>query len=187
MDPDIQALQKRLNMLEKANRKMRYLGFALILGTVVLFSAQCRNSRILEAERFILKDAKGETRGGMLLTADGPALEFSDSNRTTRLILSVFRNTPNVVVKDANGTGVVVLADVPTGPGLMLYDRSGNPRAQLDVGNSGPRLYLEDAKGFSTTVGSYFTGDPVTDNKLNAASVVLAAKGLGVFWSAPPR
>jgi hypothetical protein len=92
---------------------------------------------------------------------------------------------PNLTIKDANGTGVIVLGDVPTGPGLMLFDRSGAPRAQFDVGDSGPRLYLEDAKGFSTTVGSYFTGDPAKDNKATAATIALASKVLGVFWSAP--
>jgi hypothetical protein len=189
MNSDILALQNRMTLLERANQRTRYFGVAaliLAIGSIaVLLSAQGRNPRALEAERFILKDAKGERRGGMLVTTDGPALEFYDSNRTLRLDLSVFRNTPNLTLKDANGTGTAVLADAPTGPGLMLYDRSGNPRAQLDVGKTGPRLYVEDEKGFSATVGSYFTGDPATDEKLRAASVVLSQKGLGVLWRVP--
>jgi len=186
MDSDIQALRRRLDILEKANRRMRYLGVAaLTLATVVLLSAQSRNPRTLEAEHFILKDAKGKMLGGLLATDDGPALEFYDANGTLRVNLSVFHGVPNLTLKDANGTGTAIFADPPSGPGIMLYDRSGNPRAQLDVGKSGPRLYLQDEKGFSATVGAYFTGDPAKDEKLRAASVVLAQKELGVLWRVP--
>lgn len=185
MNADILALQKRLDALERANRRMRFLGLLALVLVAVGCSLGRGPTRALEAEQFILKDANGETRGGMLVTADGPALEFYDSNRTLRLTLGVFRNMPNLTLKDGNGTGTAVLADAPTGPGLMLYDRTGNPRAQFDVGRSGPRLFVVDDKGFSTTIGSYLTGDPAKDDKLGAASVVLASKGLGVLWHAP--
>jgi len=186
MDMDIAAMQARLERLEKANRRMRLIGItALLLGAAALLLNQNRKSRVIEAEQFILTDDKGEKRGGMIVTSQGPALEFYDSNRTLRLNLSIFNDSPNLTIKDARGTGVAILADVPTGPGLMLYDRNGEPRAQLDVGKEGPRLYLEDDKGFVATLGHYLSDDPEETSKLNAASVVLSQKNLGAFWHAP--
>ena len=190
MEADIQMLESRLIAIEQAHLRLRriaVLSVVVIAGIALLIVqfAQNRTPRILEAERFILKDAKGEMRGGILMTPDGPSLQLFDSNHTLRLLLSVSGNQPNLTLKDANGIGVLIVADVPTGPGMMLYDRSGNPRAQFDVGSAGPRLYLEDAQGFSTTIGNYFTGNPATDQKLNAASVILGSKSLGAFWRAP--
>ena len=183
---DIAALQSRLEKLERANRWMRLFGItALILGAVALLLNQNRKSRVIEAEQFILTDGKGEKRGGMIVTPQGPALEFYDSNRTLRLNLSIFNDSPNLTIKDARGTGIAILADVPTGPGLMLYDRNGDPRAQLDVGKEGPRLYMEDEQGFAVTVGHYLSDEPAKTSKLNAASVVLSKKNLGTFWHAP--
>jgi hypothetical protein len=185
MHEDMATLQQRVDSLEMANRRLRIGGLiALVLLGIGCTLAQ-RSPRTLEADRFILRDAKGDIRGGLTVGPNGPALELYDSNRTLRLTLSISKGIPGLTLKDANGTGTVVLADVPSGPGLVLYDRAGNPRAQFDVGTSGPRLYVEDDKGFSTTIGSYFTGDPAKDDKLRAASVVLASKGLGVLWHAP--
>ena len=65
-----------------------------------------------------------------------------------------------------------------------MYDELGKPRVQLDVGKEGPRLYLEDEKGFSATVGNYYTADPKINEKLTAASVVLSNSG-GAIWRAP--
>ena len=187
MDTDGSAIQTRIEKLERANRRLQLAGAALLIfgAAGLMWMNRYSRNQVIEAQQFILRDASGQTRGGLIVTADGPALEFYDASQKLRLNLSISGDMPNLTLKDGNGTGVLVLADVPAGPGLMLYDRSGNPRAQLDVGKSGPRLYLEDERGFSTTVGSYFTGDPRTDEKLKAASVVLSQKDLGVLWRAP--
>jgi hypothetical protein len=187
MDTDVTTIQARIEKLERANRRLQLAGVAvLILAAAGLLSANRHSkSEIIEARQFLLRDARGQARGGLIVTAEGPALELYDASQKLRLNLSISGDMPNLTLKDGNGTGVLVLADVPAGPGLMLYDRLGNPRVQLDVAKSGPRLFLEDEKGFSTTVGSYFTGDPKTDEKLRAASVVLAQKDLGVLWRAP--
>jgi hypothetical protein len=73
MDVYIVALQSRLEKLERANRRMRLLGItALILGATALLLNQNRKGRVIEAEQFILTDGKGEKRGGMIVTSQGP-------------------------------------------------------------------------------------------------------------------
>jgi hypothetical protein len=185
VDVDIFALESRIEKLENSNRRMRLFGIiALIAVTYALFLSQGRKSRLIEAEQFALVDDKGNQRGGMTVTSQGPALELYDSNHTLRIALSIFNGSPNLTIKDDQGRGVAVLADVPSGPGLMLY-QDGEPRAQLDVGKEGPRLYLEDERGFAATIGNYFSDDSTKNAKLTAASVVLSQKNLGTLWHAP--
>jgi hypothetical protein len=120
----------------------------------------------------------------MVIGPDGPQLEFYDTNQKVRLILGVFRDTPNLSLKNANEQGIATLAVLPTGPGLVLHDMEGNLRAQLDVAKEGPRLFLEDEKGYSTTVGSYYSPE-YPGRKLTAAAVILSQKDLGVLWHTP--
>ena len=182
----IETTESKFKQLERANLRTRLLLIAVLaLGVAGWLFPLTSRDQIVEAQQFIVRDAKGDKRGALAVTADGPVLEFYDSNHTLRLVLSLLNNMPNLVMKDASGTGVLALADVPTGPGLMLYDRNGEPRAQLDVGREGPRLYLEDEKGFATTVGNYVSNDPEQSRKLTAASVILSNKELGVIWHAP--
>jgi hypothetical protein len=189
MPKDMPELQTRLDTLEKELRRAYLIAIVLlIVATGAFFTSRARRNQVVEAEQFILKDGNGETRGGLAITAHGPALEFYDSNKTLRLSLSVADDQANLLFKDARGTGVLVMADTPTSTGVMLYDRDGEPRTQLDVGKEGPRLYLEDRDGFQATVGYTTVNDPAIPAKNSirkAASVVLSKKDLGVIWRAP--
>src|SRR5689334_18793316 len=87
----------------------------------------------------------------------------------------------SVTMLDGSGGHVRPALQGPETAGLMLYDLEGNPRAQLDAGMEGPRLYLEDEKGFSATVGSYYSSE-YAGQKHMAARVILSQKGAGVLW-----
>ena len=190
---EAQDLQSRLEKLEKENRWLRRLETAtvLVVGIAALLATQIHRSHIIEAEQFVLKDSNGKTQGTMVVTPDGPSLVLYDSNQVSRLALSVFKNMPGLTLH-GSGKSAAVLGVVPSGPGLqgpesaglMLYDLEGNPRAQLDAGMEGPRLYLEDEKGFSATVGSYYSSE-YPGQKHMAARVILSQKDLGVIWHAP--
>src|SRR4051812_31156729 len=114
----MQGLEMRLAILERSNRRMRFtaIAAALILPAGVLLGLQGAGPRTIEAEQIILRDAKGVTRGVMRVNGDGPALDFYDSNKPLRLVLSVVKDIQNLPLKTPNGTGTAVLADAPTGP-----------------------------------------------------------------------
>ena len=65
--------------------------------------------KVVEAEKFVLRDAHGRSRAVMTVSADGsPVLALSDQDGTTRATLAV----------SADGS-----------PGLDLADREGRLRA----------------------------------------------------------
>lgn len=73
----ISAVAGRLNRLEQENRRLRRVGAAglLVLSALVL-TAQTPPayvSRVVEAERFVVRDAKGTTRAAIGLAPDGSA------------------------------------------------------------------------------------------------------------------
>lgn len=69
---EMQAILDRLEKVEKQNRRLKRVGFAvLVLVTAVLAMSQARPNRVVEAEQFILKDANGKTRGELAIDSAG--------------------------------------------------------------------------------------------------------------------
>ncbi len=66
-NPELNAIQARLDALERQNRLLKWRGLALLAGATVLVLASCQagrgHRRIVEAEQFVVKDAKGRLRG----------------------------------------------------------------------------------------------------------------------------
>lgn len=182
---DWSVIIERLEKLERQNLRMKQVGIvALVLAAAVVLMGQAPANRIVEAERFVLKDKGGNVRGSLAIFADGPGLELYDANQKLRVALGVLGDMPNLTLKDGKEVGRVMLGIVPTGPGLVLADDRGKFRAQLDVGTEGPRLFLEDQKGFGASIGNYYSPTKKSA-ETSAASVVLFDKDGKVLWEAP--
>src|ERR1700719_1986887 len=63
--PDIRVILERLNSLEKQNRTLRQAGVMVLIGIgVVLLTGQVAPpNRTIEAQKFVLTDAEGRSRG----------------------------------------------------------------------------------------------------------------------------
>ncbi len=185
--PDLQAIVKRLDRLERQNRRMKQAGILLlvIVSAVLLIDLAAPKSRIVEAEKFVLRDSAGKPRGGLTVTEEGSALELYDTNQKLRVALGIPSGMPNLTLNDANETGRVMLAIAPSGSGLVLADRSGSFMAQLDVAeDGGTRLLLQDSQGFASSIGNVYSTS-TKNNVTSAASVVLLGKDGKVIWHAP--
>jgi hypothetical protein len=76
--PDIDIIQNRLLRLEKQNRRMKQLGIlVLLLAGTFLVMGQGYPGRVSEAERFVVKDARGK------IYADLGVLETTSDSRTS--------------------------------------------------------------------------------------------------------
>lgn len=187
VDDRVARLERKLRELQLACGALTVLLILFVLafmGGNTGGSAQ-RTFKVLEAERLILRDAKGAVAGTLAVTDRGPALQLFDSKGKLRINTAIFDGNPNITLGDENEVGRAILALVPTGPGLMLYDDSYAPRAQLDVGKEGPRLFMNDQNGFQTTVGTFISTDPEVNKKLGCCSLVLSHERLGMIWHAP--
>jgi hypothetical protein len=90
--PELAALVKRLDTLERQNRWMRRAGAAalLLVGAAVLMGGQePAKSKTGEADAVILRDAPGQERAWLGMDKAGPTLRFRDANGKDRLWLGV--------------------------------------------------------------------------------------------------
>ena len=124
--------------------------------------------RRIEADEFVLRDAKGAIRAALTMTVDGPGLFLYDQTEVIRAGLLVGKEEPGLALFDSSGKLQVSLALSGEEPKLLLRDVKGIPRAVLSVSEVGTRLMLSDAQsgprvGFAAESGevSLVFADPV--------------------------
>jgi len=165
---DIQTLRKRLERLEHGHQRQRLFGlFAfLAIGVVFLMGQAGRGNipEVIEAQRFIVKDASGKSIAALGADRDGAPLLVlmnSDGHLAAALDVTVHKK-PTLTLYDRDGKGRVVLAvDSDGSPALAMNDKTGTPRIGLAVATQG-------------------SGGLVLYGDRNAAR---ASLGLGTDWS----
>jgi hypothetical protein len=150
-----EAIVRRVERLEREVRRWRCATTALTLGAVALVTigAAIPRGRIVEAQKFVLKDPTGRVRAEL-----GPsdsdrqiALRFKDATGSPRVTLGVEDESALLVLGDKTGRPRVGLVTLAHGaPGLTLYDTTGRARVELGLSREGePGASLLDARGGS--------------------------------------
>ena len=141
-------VEKRLAALERQNRWLKGIGVFVVafLGVGLLMGAKNAN-RVVEAEKFVLKDEKGISRAELGMTASGPGLRLCDEGGIARLGLDVDKGGPGISIYDETGKTRVVLGIGKDGPVIELSDEVGRHRVSLGFGKDGPGLELCDGAG----------------------------------------
>lgn len=126
------SIVKRLESLERENRRMKRAGAAALVGiTAVVLLGQAvppEGTKAVEAQQFVLRDSDRKSRAVLAVGTDGSVgLGLSDSHGTARAWLSLG----------------------PQGsPSFALFDEDAKPRATLRLWPDGvPRLALNDQAG----------------------------------------
>lgn len=210
--PILEALAERLERMERENRRLKRVGAVLILGIgALVLMAQGKPSRVIEAERFVLRDARGKTRAVLgvedrvtkfsLYDEDGdfradlgvgPAVStlglFGKDKGSAVILSEAFPLEASLVfLKDKKMRSIVGVGVV--GPALDLGDADGRSRASLKLAADGSptlTLYDEDKKP-RTILGhaDLVTTRTGTVDRRPASSVVLFDKEGKVIWQAP--
>lgn len=198
-------LGKRLERLEREIRWWRCgtLLVALGLASVVLMGQASPTSRTVEAERFVLKDARGTIRAQLTVLTDGggPVLGLADKDGRVRAFLSLLSDgAPLLALSDTEGKARVTLGFDQGVADLTFLDRAGKRRVQLAFGPDLARLVFSDqgekvraALGVGPdgvpTLGLFDKdGHPRAGLSLHAdgePGLVLADKDGKVIWKAP--
>jgi hypothetical protein len=111
---NVTQLVTRIERLEKQNRQIKVIylaGLVVFIGTILL-GATTPRARELTAERFVVKDAQGNTRAVLGVGNTGTGLSILDDKSTNRLWVGV----------TSKGN-----------PQMELGDRTGNTRMALYV------------------------------------------------------
>jgi hypothetical protein len=145
-------LAHRVAQLERAQRRWRRLAMGAVVGLMgVVLMGQKPAPRIVEAERFILRDAAGRIRAELGVDAEqSVALRFRDADSMPRLSVGTENGASVLVLNEQGGkvrAGLVTLSH--GAPALTLYDPSGKNRAELSLTREGaPALTILDRDGF---------------------------------------
>jgi hypothetical protein len=145
-------LAGRVERLEQAQRRWRRLAAGAVMGlAAVALMGQKPAPRIVEAERFILRDAAGRVRAELAVdTEQSVALRFRDVDNLPRLSVGTENGASVLVLNEQGGKVRAGLVTLPHGaPALTLYDTNGKNRAELALTREGaPALTILDRDGF---------------------------------------
>jgi hypothetical protein len=185
---ELHAISNRLSKLEAQNRRLKQGAAAILiaLSALVLMAQSAPPSRIVEAQKFVLKDTKGNVRAWLGVIGEGSELILGNSNQQPRMSLEVSVDAADLHFFGSRKGGMTL--GVNSGePAISLVGANGNGGAELSFAGNGPGLTLHDAKGLSTIVGATELNIPenAAAHQISAASVMLLDKDKKVVWRAP--
>jgi hypothetical protein len=186
--PDLQVILERIGKLEVQNRRFRRgcVAILAVLLAVILMGQAAPSSRVVEAQRFILKDSDGNVRGWMGTIGKGSELSLGNVNAQPMMRLIVSTDASDLHFFGSRKSGMNLGLDSGN-PDVSMMGAEGNGAARITFGKNGPALTLEDAKGFSAIMGKAQLEKPAStgDHHTSAASIVLLDKDKKVIWQTP--
>jgi hypothetical protein len=147
MDPLVREMEavlgRRIDGLERDNRQLQRRSSMLALGVAASLTlaagaliygltAENRVAGVVHARQFVLHDADGNSRGGLVLTPEGGSrLVMKDRTGTERLRMTLLADgSPGISLADADGRSRIVLGFLPDQTAnIVLADRFGRTRA----------------------------------------------------------
>ena len=218
---ELKILRDRVDQLERSQRRFRQCGVFLFLGVGVVFlmgqAVPGNVPEVIEAQRFVVKDANGRNLAALGTDRDGapllvltnldgalgatlevtahrrPTLTLYDRDDHSRAALSVDgEGSPSLSLSDKTGTPRVGLAVATQGSGgLVLYGDKNTARASFGLGTSwSPYLVLMDDGGnIRTALGHADALPPALTKTFRVAdySMMVLNEKGGMVWSAPQK
>jgi hypothetical protein len=149
-DLTLTSLSKRIERLERENRRLRQAGFLVLLCCVSIFvmgqakapkAGTLNVGKALEAGKFVLKDGRGQKRAELGLFADRPALVFYETGERALLSLGAEPEGAGLTLYEGNTRKAAAFSLTDNGPLLTLYG-AGIKRLNLSVTDRGPAVGL---------------------------------------------
>lgn len=186
--PDLSIILERIRKLEAQNQRLKKLSTAilLLLSAVLLMGQAAPSPRVLEAQKFVLKDSDGKIRGWMGTIGNGSELTLGNANAQPMIRLIVSTDSSDLHFFGTRKSGMNLGLDSGN-PDISMIGADGSGGARITFKEPGPSFTLEDAKGFSTIVGATHLEKPNNrKSDLNsAASIILLDKDKNVIWQTP--
>ena len=149
-DFSLATLSKRIERLERENRRLRQAGFLALLGIAAVFlmgqvkapkAGTLNVAKALEAGKFVLKDGRGQKRAELGLFADRPALVFYEAAEKASLSLGAEPGGAGLTLYDGNTRKAAAFSVTENGPLLTLYS-AGIKRLNVSATDLGPAVGL---------------------------------------------
>ena len=162
-------LTKRLEAVERDNRRLRRLGVAMLIGVGVLLGltsaimiVAARHGmpgmvpQVAEARKFLLRDREGRIRGTWGTNEEGAAqLILQDNAGRARMRFTVLPDgsTGLAFVDSVNHARIVVGTLPDESANIVLADRGGKTRAVFGIAPNGSTTLVFADRGGATKAG----------------------------------
>jgi hypothetical protein len=147
-------IDARFETLEKSLRLHKRLGIlaALAVAGALAIAAAAPIPKVIEAQEFVLKDAKGRMRGVWDFIKGGTRFALDDRHGKVRLVMSTQIDGSNISLLDSNNRTRISIGTVSihgtaetTVPRIMLRDPKDTKRMMLSLPLGRPDLTLYDS------------------------------------------
>ena len=186
--PELQAIRERIAELELQNRRLKRGGMAIlvVLSAVILMGQVAPPARVVEAQRFVIKDKDGKERGSFATIGKGSELTLGNINAQPMMRLIVSTDASDLHFYGSSQSGMNLGVDTGN-PDISMAGAEGSGEARITFGDDGPTMKLEDAKGSSAILGVTKLEKPAkrAAHPPSAASLILLDKDKKVIWQTP--
>jgi hypothetical protein len=185
---EIQAIVERLNKVEAQNRRLKCGGIAILVAIsgLVAMGQSAPTPKVIEAQKFVLKDADGIVRGWFGVYAGGTELTLGNVKKQPQMRLLVSEDGSDLHFFGSHNGGMTL--SVNSGdPTIALAGADGSGGARIAFSDAGPAFTVSDRDGLSAVVGATQLKAQARSeaHATSAASVVLLGKDKNVIWQAP--
>ena len=185
---DLNIILERIRELEVQNRRLKKWNVVILtsLCVIILMGQAMPSPHVVEAQKFVLKDAEGNVRGWMGTIGKGSELNLGNVNAQPMMRFVVGTDSSLLHLFGSHQSGMSFGLDSGT-PDISIVGAEGTGAARVAFGDFGPSLTLTDAKGLSAAVGAV-QFDKLTSGKArqpSAASLLLLDQDKKIIWQAP--
>jgi len=185
---DLHAILQRIQRLEAQNRRLKASGIVVLtlFSAIILMGQAMPSARVVEAQKFVVKDSDGNVRGWMGSVGKGSELILGSINSQPMIRLIVSTDAGDLHFFGNRKSGMNLGLDEGI-PDISMIGAEGSGSAKISFRNPGPSLTLEDKNGSSAVLGAIQPAQPsaLQGQTRSAASVVLLNKEKKVIWQAP--
>jgi len=185
---ELKAIRERVSKLEKQNRRLQR-GMIAMLAALTGFLAMGQapaEPKIVEAQKFVLKDRDGSIRGWVGSVGKGSEIVLGNDQAQPMITLRVSTDAGDLHFYGNRRSGMNLGMNSGI-PSIAILDGDSHGQVEIGFENHGPSLRLEDSNGFRAIVGTapaeYAPSGP--SRIMPAASVILSDKNKKVLWKAP--
>lgn len=131
-EPVIEQMLRRLERLEKENRRIKRIGASALFGAIILVvmgqAGPSNVAKVIEAERFVVRDTSGSVSAVLGINPDrNMGLEIRDKNGKAGVALGMGSNgNPALRLDGPDGkTGIALGVRSDNSPAMELYNKEG--------------------------------------------------------------
>jgi len=183
---DMQSVLSRLERLEAQNRFFKTSGLLLLLGigSFVAMAQSSSKPEVIEAQRFVLVDEKGNVRACLGQLGDGSELTLGNSSKNPMMTFKVGDDSSDLHFRGRENSGMNLGLDLGVPP-ITLVGAKATGLTNISVPASGPVITVQDASGRKALMGVTTANSTETkSNESPSASFALLDKAKKVVWKA---